>query len=199
MIIGNKIREARKAANNGKGMTQKELGALCGIDEANIRKYESGRQKPKIETLQKIGDALGVSWTYFTDMFEETESLDSAKKEHDKLLEEQRWVEITEKIIQSIYGHKKTVSIKFPNTDTTILHIDVYGDDEDSQFYLGDNLSTISHALCALFYNLVEDLGEPAKEAIEDMQDSLLTPHNLKVLTQKANDFTPHKDEPGQE
>lgn len=195
MIIGSKIREARKAAN----MTQKELGALCGIDEANIRKYESGRQKPKIETLQKIGRALGVSWTYFTDMFRETESLDSAKKEYDEFLEEKRWTEITEKIIQSIYGDKKTISIKFPITDTTLFDIDVYGDDEDNQFYLGEDLRTISHALRALFYNLVEDLGVPAKEAIEDMQNSLLTPHNLKVLTQKVNDLAPHKDEPGQE
>lgn len=41
-------------------MTQKELGEACGIDAANIRKYESGRQNAKIETLEKIADALGV-------------------------------------------------------------------------------------------------------------------------------------------
>ena len=43
-----------------KKMTQKELGEACGIDAANIRKYESGRQNAKIETLEKIADALGV-------------------------------------------------------------------------------------------------------------------------------------------
>lgn len=42
------------------GLTQKKLGELCGIADSNIRKYESGRQNPKIETLQKIADALGV-------------------------------------------------------------------------------------------------------------------------------------------
>lgn len=43
-----------------KGLTQKKLGELCGIADSNIRKYESGNQNPKIETLQKIADALEV-------------------------------------------------------------------------------------------------------------------------------------------
>lgn len=43
-----------------KGLTQKKLGELCGIADSNIRKYESGNQNPKIETLQKIADALGI-------------------------------------------------------------------------------------------------------------------------------------------
>ena len=43
-----------------KGLTQKKLGELCGIADSNIRKYESGNQNPKIETLQKIADALDI-------------------------------------------------------------------------------------------------------------------------------------------
>lgn len=43
-----------------KGLTQKKLGELCGITDSNIRKYESGNQNPKIETLQKIADALDI-------------------------------------------------------------------------------------------------------------------------------------------
>ena len=54
MTIGERIKAARKA----KKLTQKQLGELCGINEANIRKYESNRQKPKIETLAKIARAL---------------------------------------------------------------------------------------------------------------------------------------------
>lgn len=56
MTVGENIRRIRKE----KGLTQKELGELCNINEANIRKYESGRQNPKIETIDKIADALGV-------------------------------------------------------------------------------------------------------------------------------------------
>ena len=53
---GDMIRKYRKE----KGLTQKQLGELCGIADSNIRKYESGKQNPKIETLQKIADALNI-------------------------------------------------------------------------------------------------------------------------------------------
>lgn len=43
-----------------KGLTQKQLGERCGINEANIRKYELGTQKPKIETLERIAKGLDV-------------------------------------------------------------------------------------------------------------------------------------------
>ena len=39
---------------------QNKLCELCGIADSNIRKYESGNQNPKIETLQKIADALDI-------------------------------------------------------------------------------------------------------------------------------------------
>ena len=54
--VGKKIRFARKQ----RGLTQKELGNLCGIDEANIRKYELEKQKPRLETLEKIALALEI-------------------------------------------------------------------------------------------------------------------------------------------
>lgn len=50
------IRELRQA----RGLTQKDLGTMCDISAANIRKYESGRQTPKKETLNRIYNALGV-------------------------------------------------------------------------------------------------------------------------------------------
>lgn len=56
MDTGERIRSAR----NQRGITQKQLGKACGIDEANIRKYETGRQNPKLETLKKIADALEI-------------------------------------------------------------------------------------------------------------------------------------------
>ncbi len=60
MTIGERIKAAREKANQGQGLTQKQLGELCGINEANLRKYESGRQNPKLSTLQKIADALNI-------------------------------------------------------------------------------------------------------------------------------------------
>ena len=43
-----------------KGLTQKKLGELCGIADSAIRRYEAGNANPKIETLQKIADALDI-------------------------------------------------------------------------------------------------------------------------------------------
>ncbi|MEY8331390.1 helix-turn-helix transcriptional regulator [Lachnospiraceae bacterium 48-33] len=56
MTVGEKIKKYRKE----KGLTQKKLGELCGINEANIRKYELGKANPKIETIEKIANALNV-------------------------------------------------------------------------------------------------------------------------------------------
>ncbi len=60
MTVGERIREARKAA----GLTQKALGKACGIAEPTIRRYELGKLNPKFETLQKIAKPLGVSVSY---------------------------------------------------------------------------------------------------------------------------------------
>ena len=57
ILIGEKIKKYRKE----KGLTQKKLGELCGINEANIRKYELGKANPKIETIEKIAKALGTT------------------------------------------------------------------------------------------------------------------------------------------
>lgn len=55
--IGEKIRAIRKE----RGFTQKELGERAGIAEPTIRRYELGKLNPKIETIQKIADALGTT------------------------------------------------------------------------------------------------------------------------------------------
>lgn len=54
MTIGERIKEARKQ----KGMTQKQVADKCGMADSNLRAYELGKAKPKIETLQRIADAL---------------------------------------------------------------------------------------------------------------------------------------------
>ena len=43
-------------------LTQKELGNICGIGEATIRKYELGIRNPKLPALQKIAAALNVTF-----------------------------------------------------------------------------------------------------------------------------------------
>lgn len=55
--IGQNIKKIRL----NKNMTQKQLGALCGMADSAIRRYENGGANPKIETLGKIAQALNVS------------------------------------------------------------------------------------------------------------------------------------------
>ena len=46
-----------------RGLTQKQVADSCGMADSAIRKYESGKVKPKYEMLQRIAAALGVEWT----------------------------------------------------------------------------------------------------------------------------------------
>lgn len=59
--IGENIRRIRKE----KGLTQKQLGALCEPEMADsaIRRYELGNANPKLDTLRKIANALDVPFS----------------------------------------------------------------------------------------------------------------------------------------
>ena len=56
--VGRKIREARKA----KGLTQKELADKISLSVGTVNQYEVGKQNLTIETIQKVANALGVSF-----------------------------------------------------------------------------------------------------------------------------------------
>jgi DNA-binding XRE family transcriptional regulator len=55
--LGARVRAARKA----RGLTQAQLGAAAGFDQAVISKLERGRHEPRIDTLSRIAEALGTS------------------------------------------------------------------------------------------------------------------------------------------
>ena len=56
MTVGEKIREARKKL----GLTQNALARRLGIPYQGISQYERGTRNPKLETLNRIADSLGV-------------------------------------------------------------------------------------------------------------------------------------------
>ena len=64
MTIGERIRALRKE----KRLTQKALGDKCGMADSAIRRYESGRGNPTEKTLQRIADALGISFAELIDV-----------------------------------------------------------------------------------------------------------------------------------
>lgn len=55
--LGQKIRFYRQIA----GMTQKELGSVCGVNESTIRNYELGNRYPDSDTIFEISNALEIS------------------------------------------------------------------------------------------------------------------------------------------
>lgn len=55
--LGQKIRFYRQIA----GMTQKELGSACGVNESTIRNYELGNRYPDSDTILEISNALEIS------------------------------------------------------------------------------------------------------------------------------------------
>lgn len=105
MTVGDNIKQIRI----DKGLTQKQLGELCKphMADSAIRRYENGKANPKLETVRRIADALGVSmsdliddWSIFSkaEIFEDLSdkevdyaALDprAAAKEH-KILEKYR-------------------------------------------------------------------------------------------------------------
>ena len=61
MTIGQRIKEVRKSA----GLTQRELAEKSGTATGTIQQYELGKRQPRIEQLQAIASALGVTTNYF--------------------------------------------------------------------------------------------------------------------------------------
>lgn len=56
MDTGKIIKTLRKE----KGITQQELGKRMGISQQQVAQYETGKLKPKLETLGRIAEALQV-------------------------------------------------------------------------------------------------------------------------------------------
>lgn len=57
MNIGQRIKQARTK----NGLTQKQLGEILGSTQQMMAQYESGKHIPKIDTLNRIADALNIS------------------------------------------------------------------------------------------------------------------------------------------
>ena len=55
--IGQRVADLRKAA----GMTQRQLGEACGLQNSHIARIEKGRYSVGFDTLQAIAESLGCT------------------------------------------------------------------------------------------------------------------------------------------
>jgi len=63
LALARRVRAARLKT----GLTQRDLGERAGMDQAVISKLERGFHRPRIDTLRRIADALGLTVTDLLD------------------------------------------------------------------------------------------------------------------------------------
>lgn len=57
-----------RLARMKKGLSQRDLAKIIGIDPSLLSQYEHKRRRPSIETAKKIADVLDIYWA---DIYEE--------------------------------------------------------------------------------------------------------------------------------
>lgn len=57
--------EKLKTARKQKGLSQAELGKLLGVQAQTVGRWETGKSKPNLETINKLCEALDVPLRYF--------------------------------------------------------------------------------------------------------------------------------------
>ena len=65
--VGNRIRDLRKS----NGISQEELAFMASLNASHLSKIERGEKSPTLESLEKIVNALDIS---FPELFENTMS-----------------------------------------------------------------------------------------------------------------------------
>ncbi len=106
MSIGENIKKIRIE----KGLTQKQLGDLCGMADSAIRRYESDRGNPKIETIEKIASALNVRIVDIMEQF--TIEQYKSTSEYQEIEKAVRAEEGIVAILTDIYGKVEDKSIE---------------------------------------------------------------------------------------
>lgn len=169
MSIGKKIKQIRKE----KGLTQKKLGELSGINEVQIRQYELERATPKIATIDKIANALNVSIIDIMGPFTIGQyKTTSEYKKVERLVSAQQGIIA---ILQDIYGK---VEDKSPEGTYAEGHYYLIGEG-NNQFVLYDgDIDTLYKAAKGSISFLVEILKDarPEKEILDNYMKDLNTP-----------------------
>ena len=150
MPTGSKIKEIRQR----KGLTQKQLGDLCSMADSAIRRYENGKANPKIETLQKIADALETPLILFVE---------------DDLLDAATWIDgnaeenlIDNKFNEIMNNTEMSIDEKKAKTKELLTQLEIM------ENYHLDNAN---RAIEYLINNLIKQLNHTGKEkALEHVE-----------------------------
>lgn len=169
MTIGENIRRIRKE----RGLTQKELGELCGMNEANVRKYELGKANPKIETIDRIASALNVpiiqikeniTWEEHKNTFE-IERLDQKVSAIEGIIA----------ILADIYGKVEDIDLE---GEYGSRHYYLVGKGKEQFILYDDDIDTLYKSTKGSIPALVERVKDirPEKEVIQEYLKELNAP-----------------------
>lgn len=71
-----KIKDKIKRLRKNKGLGQKQLAEIVGINTTHLSRLETGRYQPSVEVLKKLADALQVTTDYLvSDTDDEAEEI----------------------------------------------------------------------------------------------------------------------------
>lgn len=169
MTIGENIKRIRKE----RGLTQKELGKLCGMNEVQIRQYELNKANPKIETIDRIASALGV---FIADIKEDiTWEERKNTSEMKKLDREVSAVQGIIAILTDIYGKVEDKDIV---GEYGAGNYYLVGEGKDQFILYGDDITTLYQSAKGAFPALVERMKDtrPENEVIAEYLKDLNTP-----------------------
>ena len=157
MNCGKRIRSARIAA----GLTQKELAQKLGVSGALVGQYETGIRNPKIDTLNRIAEALSLSLSFFqgTQPFSDMDFLSEYKLPILSKLAERKRFTISSNGIQetSDYDYWKCLSanvISIIRLDLNLFSIQFTPDENDKRSETSDILP-VQTASMTLDYNVL--------------------------------------------
>lgn len=146
MTTGGRIKEARKYRN----LTQKELAAKLGISYQALAQWENDLRNPKQETLKKIGNALKIDWTYFTDWEVRPDTVSAADGSYAEI--EHQWEIVNNKISERAANINRLAS-------TLKMHLISFTEEDFSSV----------ESLVLLFLTKLNDTGQ--QEALKRIQE----------------------------
>lgn len=172
MTVAENIKRIRKK----KGLTQKQLGKKCGMAESTLRQYELGYRHPKIETIQKIANALGCSLVALTGIeeYKKTEEYKTGIRSVDAYdgvlaLLKNIYGDVQEKNVQQEYGESFYYLVG-KDPDAFILYED---DIKDLQNYIETSLPIVVDRL--------KDT-RPEKDVVAEIINDLNSPEYITKI-----------------
>lgn len=176
------IHENIKRIRKQKNISQKELAHRLNISPQNLAQYESGKRKPKIETVNRIASALGVN---IIDLMEEF-TIDRYKttSEYQQLEKTVNAENGIIALLTDIYGKVEDKDIEGSYGSG---HYYLVGEGKN-QFILYDgDINTLYESTKAAIPALVERMKDsrPEEEVISEYLKELNSPELLDKIPEK--------------